>query len=226
MTQHVQKSVFTFMFTFASIILLAGCFVHVGESKANPSIGDGKDYSSVNKSLTISEGRSVGGASSVNGSLTLEDNVTAGEVSSVNGRLRVGDNVTVEELSTVNGRLTAGTNLVVNGEVSTVNGKIELSDPSLVKGDVTTVNGNIELDGVVVERNIETVNASIELNGDTHVQGDIVYNENRSNYSYNRKNPRLTIESGVKVDGDIILEREVDLDIADAETRSKVIEKF
>ena len=227
MTKPIQKSISTFFVAFFSVVMLGGCIVHVGASKANANVDGYSNYSEVNKSLRISEGRSVGNVSSVNGSLTIEDNVVAEEVSSVNGRLRVGENVTVDELSTVNGSLTAGEGLTSNHSVSTVNGKIDLSDKSMVKGNVSTVNGSIDLTGVVVEKDIETVNASISLSGNTHIMGDIIYKDNnRGKNKWKSKNPTLTIEKGVKVDGKIIVEREVDFDFADSSMMDKVVRKY
>lgn len=228
MTQQVRRPVLTFIAAIMSVILLAGCIVHVGASKANVNASFDQDYSSVNKSLTIGEGKTIRDASAVNGRLTVEDNVTAQDVSSVNGRLSVGDNVTLNDLSTVNGKISAGHGLMANGDVSTVNGKIELNEKSLVKGSVTSVNGKMALDGVDVENNIETVNASITLRGNTRVQGDIIYKRKNNKYSYNNynRNPILRIAKGVRIDGNIILEAPVDLEFDDESLQDKVIEKF
>jgi UDP-3-O-[3-hydroxymyristoyl] glucosamine N-acyltransferase len=226
MTQQVRRPVLTFIAATMSIILLAGCIVHVGASKANTNLSLDEDYSSVNKSLTIGEGKTIGDASAVNGSLTIKDNVIAQDVSSVNGRLSVGDNVTVDELSTVNGKITVGEGLVANSDVSTVNGKIELNEKSVVKGSVTSVNGKMELDGVEIEKNIETVNASITLRGNTHVQGNIIYKRRNNNNSYTKRNPVLRIGKDVKIDGNIILEGPVDLEFDDKSMNNQVIERF
>ncbi|MFT4653913.1 MAG: hypothetical protein ACI82S_001566 [Patiriisocius sp.] len=226
MTQQVRRPVLTFIVAIMSVILLAGCIVHLGASKVNAQVSIDDDYSSVNKSLTVGEGKTIGDASAVNGTLTIEDNVTAKDVSSVNGRLYVGDNVTVDELSSVNGNLSAGHGLLANRNVSTVNGKIELREKSLVKGNVSSVNGKMEIDGVDIQKNIETVNASIELSGNTHVQGDIVYKRKNNNNSYNNRNPVLRIRKGVRIDGNIILEGPVDLEFDDESLQSKVIKKL
>lgn len=228
MTQQVKRPVLTFIAAIMSIILLAGCIVHVGASKANANVSLDQDYSSVNKSLTIDEGKTIGDASAVNGSLKVEDNVTAQDVSSVNGRLSVGDNVTLDELSSVNGKISAGHGLMANSDVSTVNGKIELNEKSVVKGSVTSVNGKMELDGVDVEKNIETVNASITLMGNTRVQGDIIYKRKNNKHNYNsyKTKPVLRIGEGVIIDGNIILEAPVNLEFDDDSLQDQVIEKF
>jgi hypothetical protein len=226
MTQQVRRPVLTFIVAIMSVILLAGCIVHLGASKVNAQVSTDDDYSPANKYLTVGEGKTIGDASAVNFTLTIEDNVTAKDVSSVNGRLYVGDNVTVDELSSVNGNLSAGHGLLANRNVSTVNGKIKLREKSLVKGNVSSVNGKMEIDGVDIQKNIETVNASIELSGNTHVQGDIVYKRKNNNNSYNNRNPVLRIRKGVRIDGNIILEGPVDLEFDDESLQSKVIKKL
>jgi len=228
MTQQVRRPVLTFIAAIMSLILLAGCIVHVGASKARANVSLDNDHSSVNKSLTIDEGKSIRDASAVNGRLTLGDNVTARDVSSVNGRLAVGENVSLNDLSTVNGKIDAGRKLTASNDVSTVNGKIELNEESVVKGNVSSVNGKIELDGVDVGKNIETVNASITLSGNTRIQGDIIYKRRNNNHSYNsyKRNPVLRIEKDVRIEGNIILESEVDLEFDDESLHDKVIERF
>jgi DUF4097 and DUF4098 domain-containing protein YvlB len=226
MTQQVRRPVLTFILAVMSLILLAGCIVHVGSGKANARISLDSDYSSVNKSLTIPEGKTIGDASAVNGRLSVEDNVTAEDVSSVNGRLSVGNNVSLDDLSSVNGKLSAGHGLLANGDVSTVNGKIVLHEKSVVKGNVSSVNGKMEIHGVDIERNIETVNANIELSGNTKVQGDIIYKRRNNNSNYNKRNPLLSIKKGVVIEGDIIIEGPVDFDFDDKSLHDKVIKKY
>ena len=159
MRNQMRKPVFTFVGSVVSIILLAGCVVHVGAGENSNSWSDGKNYSEVNKSISIGDGKTVGNVSSVNGGLKLGDNVDAGKVSSVNGRLRVGSDARVDELSTVNGSLSSDEGLRSAGDVSTVNGSIKLKHNSNVGGTVSTVNGSINLEGVSIEKNIEKSNA-------------------------------------------------------------------
>jgi DUF4097 and DUF4098 domain-containing protein YvlB len=225
MRNQMRKPVFTFVGSVVSIILLAGCVVHVGAGENSNSWSDGKNYSEVNKSISIGDGKTVGNVSSVNGGLKLGDNVDAGKVSSVNGRLRVGSDARVDELSTVNGSLSSDEGLRSAGDVSTVNGSIKLKHNSNVGGTVSTVNGSINLEGVSIEKNIETVNGSIYLEDNTSVNGDIVFQWNKRN-NYQGKDPKLVIESGSIVEGQIILQRPVELDIEDKSTLDKVVEDF
>ena len=234
MTNQLRKPIFTFIGAVCSIILLAGCIVHVGAGEAgedgyasSSSWSEGKNYSEVNKSINIGDGQSVGNVSTVNGSLSMGDSVTADKVSSVNGRLSVGENANVRELSTVNGSLKVGEGLRTKNDVSTVNGSIKLRNDSEVGGTISTVNGSITLDGVRVEKNIETVNGSITLSENSLVNGDIVYRWNKNNYnSHTRKPPVLKIDGSSSVEGQIILEQEVELDFADKSLMDKVVERF
>ena len=226
MSKHVAKPVFTFITVILCSIVLTGCIIHVGSGKATASTAWGDDYSSVNKSLTIGEGKTVGDVSAVNGRLRIENNVSADDISSVNGRLSIGDNVSAADVSTVNGKLSAGKNLVATGDVSSVNGGIYLEQGSRVENDVTTVNGTIELDSVEVQRNIETVNGTISLMGTTSIKGDIVYRWNKSNSKYKGRNPVLEIGEDATVNGSIILERPVDLEFANDGLNEKVIRKY
>lgn len=226
MTQRVKKSVLTFIFTIITTVLLAGCIVHVGASKANVRISYDDDHSTVNKSLNIAKGNTIGDASTVNGKLTLNDNITAKDVSSVNGRLMVGNNVSLNDLSTVNGKLSAGPGLNAQGDVTTVNGKIELNKASVVKGNVTSVNGKIEINGVDIQKNIETVNGSVELTGNARVHGNIIYKHRKSYGDYKKSNPVLHIKKDVQIDGDIILQSPVDLEFENEDLHTKVVKNY
>lgn len=226
MSKRIRKPVFTFMGGFVLLIMLSGCIIHVGATKGDVDMEWGSDYSSVNKSLTISEGKEVGDVSAVNGSLTIRDNVTADDISSVNGSVKIGDNVSAKEITTVNGRLSAGKGLKVSGEVGSVNGTITLSENSVIEGELSTVNGTLELSGVTVAQNIETVNGSIDLDNASIVKGDIVYRWNKGNSKYKGRNPVLKISEDSIVEGRIILERPVDLEFENRDLESKVVKKY
>ena len=198
---------------------------------------------SVNKSIKIAAGEESDGASSVNGSISIgEDAVVTGNVKTVNGSIRVdagatiekastvngsvrlADNVKSETLSTVNGTVTLGSGTAVDGEVQTVNGRITLAQGASVLDDVTNVNGQIELMGAVVGGNIETVNGDIELYGDSVVKGNIVVNK-QSGWGWGKskkRKPRVVIGPGARVEGKIILEREVELYISETAEVSRV----
>lgn len=226
MSRHVKTPVYGFMVCFVTVIMLSGCIVHVGANSGSAEFEFDSDYSSVNKSLTISSGKHVGDASSVNGRLTIEDDVVAEDISSVNGSLKIGKNVRADEVSTVNGKLRADENLFVKGDVSSVNGSISLSSDSTVEGNVETVNGRIGLDSVMVQENIETVNGSIYLSGKTVVEGDIIYAENNNNRQYKGRYPELKVDEDVRITGNIILYRPVDLFLENKDLEDKLIKKY
>ncbi len=225
MSNRIKRPVFTFIGTVFSFILLSGCIVHVGASPSEYG-HSGSDYSSVNKSLKVSDGKEVGDLSSVNGRLSVGDRVSAEDISSVNGSLSIGSNVSAEDVSTVNGRLSASEGLRVSGDLTSVNGGISVARNSEILGDVTSVNGSIKLNGVTVGKNVETVNASIDILAGSQIKGNIVYQKTSRNNNYRGKNPKLSISADSSLDGQIILYREVDLDIDNSDLMKKVVRKY
>lgn len=189
---------------------------------------------SINKSVKIEAGSESDGASSVNGSVTVGDGATVtGSVSTVNGKVRVGDDAKIGDASTVNGALTLGTNVTaggletvngsisvgegaeIDGEVSAVNGGITLEQGSTVASHVSNVNGSIELVGAEVRGNVTTTNGGVHLSDKSVVKGDILI-EKPSFWSFgDSKKPRIIIGPGSVVEGNIVLEREVDLYISE-----------
>lgn len=191
---------------------------------------------SVNKSIKIAPGEEAGGASSVNGSITIgEDAVVTGNVRTVNGSIRVDDGATIEKastvngsvrlsenvksegLETVNGSVTVGPGSAVDGFVEAVNGRITLETGTSVADDVSNVNGEINLAGAEVAGNIETVNGDIELSDNAVVKGNIVVNK-KSGWGWGKskkRKPRVVIGPGSRVEGKLVLEREVELFISE-----------
>lgn len=224
MNNSTQKPIYSMLIGAFTMALLAGCIMQVDASATSKKgVADGDNFSSVNKSLTVKSGQTIGNASSVNGSLTIGDNVQANKITSVNGRLRLGENVTANKLSTVNGKLSADEGLNVSEEVTTVNGKIQISQNSEIGGKVASVNGTIDLKNVDVGGNLETINGNINIRDNTVVDGDIVFGSKNGKNYYNGPDPILSIENGSIVKGDIILRRPVDLEIEDADLRDKVV---
>jgi DUF4097 and DUF4098 domain-containing protein YvlB len=190
----------------------------------------------INKSVKIEAGAESGGASSVNGSISVgEDAVVTGNVKTVNGTIRVDQGASIEDastvngavrlaegvksgsLSTVNGSVKVGGSTAVDGEVSAVNGRITIEKGSNVSAGVSNVNGQIELEGAVVGGNLETVNGDVSLEDKSVVKGDLVVEKNSGwgwGKSKNRK-PRIVVGPGSRVEGKIILKREVELFISE-----------
>lgn len=210
----------------ALILSLSGCIIHVG--KDSNSRNHKNDVSSVLGSLEISEGKNVTDVSSVNGDVTLENNVTALNVDSVNGTIEVGDRVSVKRLETVNGGIETGKHFNASEGVETVNGSIRIRHSSTVQNNVETLNGDIDLENTNVMGDVQTLNGSITLTDDTHIHGDIIFASKNHHSKKSRYSslPVLEIEHGSIVDGDIILNREVELDIDDAELLRKVVYQY
>ena len=192
---------------------------------------------SINKSIKIGAGEEAGGATSVNGSISVgSDAVVTGNLKTVNGTIRIdagaqiqkattvngglrlSENVRAENLSTVNGSIKVGEGASIDGDVGAVNGRITLQRGTTVSEGVGNVNGQIELSGAIVGGNIETVNGDIELADQSVVRGDIVV-EKPGGWSWGkerRRKPRIVIGPGSRVEGEVHVEREVELFISDS----------
>jgi DUF4097 and DUF4098 domain-containing protein YvlB len=206
-------------------ISLSGCIIHVG--------GHGKDdfnldgVSSVFGDLEVSEGNQVNNVSAVNGDIALADNVIADEVDTVNGDIALADNVTVTSAQTVNGDIQSGHNLKVTGSVETVNGDIKVVKGGLINGNIITVNGDITLKGVEVGLDVTTSNGDINLSQSTHIKGDIVFRRQEKSFFKSRDpKPVLYIAADVQLDGQIILERDVQLKLDNPQLQGKVVRRF
>jgi len=191
-------------------------------------------YSNDNKSVRIDDGAESKGASSVNGSITVGKKATVtGSLSTVNGSIRVGegsriegastvngslrisDDSQTEDLQTVNGGIKVGEQVVVAGEIIAVNGKITVNMGSSVDGEVSNVNGSIVLSGSTVARDVSTVNGDIRVVDGAVVKGDVIVEEVSNSFFGNDKKPTVVIGPGSRVEGVLILKREVKLYISD-----------
>ncbi len=191
-------------------------------------------YSNDNKSVRIDDGAESNGASSVNGSITVGKKATVtGSLSTVNGSIRVGegsriegastvngslrisDDSHTEDLQTVNGGIRVGKQVVVDGEITAVNGKINVNTGSSVDGEVSNVNGSIVLSGSTVARDVSTVNGDIRVVDGAVVKGDVIVEEVSNSFFGNGKKPTVVIGPGSRVEGVLLLKREVKLYISD-----------
>jgi len=177
----------------------------------------GNNLSEVFDDIDISAGQTVGELSGVNSDIELGDNVTARAISTVNGDISMGYGVRIASINAVNGDIKADENLFVERSIATVNGDIHFDDGSEVGTDIGTVNGDIVLDQVTVGHNVTTVNGDITLEDATRISGDVVFKKNNNNYDWDDSDkPTLRIEDNVSIDGRIILNRKVNLDIPDS----------
>lgn len=174
--------------------------------------------SSVNGSISVGENAVVtGNVKTVNGTIRVDAGASIEKASTVNGSVRLSDNVKSESLSTVNGSVRVGASTSVDGDVTAVNGRITIDHGGTVSDDVGNVNGQIELAGAEVGGNLKTVNGDIDLDEGSVVKGDLVVEEN-SGWGWGKsksRKPRIVIGPGSRVEGMVILEREVELFISD-----------
>ncbi|WP_414830430.1 hypothetical protein [Alteromonas sp. H39] len=207
----------------ASGMTLSGCVIHVGGDNADH---DGANLSSVLGGFDIRDGRVVSDVSTVNGGIDIGNNVTAEDLETVNGGIELGDNVSVRSAEVVNGDIEAGENLRVTEDIETVNGDVLLGRFAEIGDDIETVNGDISLKESVVRGNVETVNGDITLKDNTLVAGDIVYEETHGDWNWDSSVPTLHIDASSKVEGMIILHREVKLDIENDALLGKVKRQY
>lgn len=203
--------------------LLAGLLATAGAMAAQANL------STVNKSLRIDAGERAGNIESVNGSIRVNSRADVGRIESVNGGIRLGDDVSAGSVQSVNGSITIGNNARIAGEVGTVNGGVQIGAGSAVQG-LSTVNGSVDLDSVLVDGDIESVNASLTLRSGTRVTGDVLIRKRKgggmSGWFGKSKPPRLVIEDDVVIEGRLILERKVDLKMADGARVGEIVGEY
>jgi predicted acyltransferase (DUF342 family) len=191
----------------------------------------------LNKSLSVEAGSSSNGESTVNGSISVgREAVVSGALETVNGSIRVDADARIEDAETVNGavRLAAGVtaqdvssvngtidlaeNVTVDGEVSVVNGKIVIGAGSEVSKDVSNVNGEMQIAGTSIGGDLATANGDVTLTDNSVLRGNLIV-EKPNGRLWNRadrRKPRIVIGPGVRIQGNIELEREVELYISDS----------
>jgi cytoskeletal protein CcmA (bactofilin family) len=197
---------------------------------------------SVNKSVKVPAGTESGGATSVNGSVTVgADAVVTGDVktvngkvhvdagasieeaSTVNGSVRIGKNVTSRSLGTVNGSIKVDESCTVDGEIEAVNGGISVASGTKIDRGVSNINGTIKLMGATVGGNVSTVSGDVHVLDGTVVQGHLIIEKPGGwGWGKDKRKPRVVIGPGSTIEGDIKLEREVELFISETASVGKV----
>ena len=205
-----------------TLAVAAGCIV-------SPAFADG-NQTTIDKvlgSASVGTNEHYDDISLVNGSVKMASNSSAKSVSTVNGSIELRDNVKLQSASTVNGSIESGKGLQVAGELSTVNGKILPGAEAVIGGNVASVNGDIVLDSSEVAKDISTVNGDITLTGNTVVKGDLVYKPRGKQKSFfgwrNNSKPKLHIAADAVVEGQILLQQEVELQLDNPAMQAKVI---
>lgn len=173
------------------------------------------NVSHVNKGISIQAGDRAGELDTVNGSITIGDNAVIASAETVNGSIRVGEGAQAKSLETVNGSIGAGARASVSGDVETVNGAISLGEDAEVFGNAETVNGGLRLAARAhVVGQLITHNGDITLQDNARVEGGILVKKNRSSwFSGKQRTPVITIGPGAQVDGKLVFEREVELNV-------------
>lgn len=181
--------------------------------------GSSNGESTVNGSISVGREAVVSGAlETVNGSIRVDADARIEDAETVNGAVRLAAGVTAQDVSSVNGTIDLAENVTVDGEVSVVNGKIVIGAGSEVSNDVSNVNGEIRIAGTSIGGDLATVNGDVTLTDNAILRGNLIVEEpnfrlwNRSD----RRKPRIVIGPGVRIQGNIELEREVELYISDS----------
>jgi acyl-[acyl carrier protein]--UDP-N-acetylglucosamine O-acyltransferase len=187
----------------------------------------------LNKDVEIAPGTESGGHSTVNGDITVgRDAVVNGDLETVNGSIEIQDNARVRDAETVNGRVriaagvTAGSIESVNGsievdrestvdEINVVNGRVELAPGVRVAENVENVNGEMNIEGAEIGGNLETVNGDVTLAEGARIGRDLVVRK-PDGVSVDRRRPKIVIGPGARVEGEIVLEREVELYVSES----------
>lgn len=186
---------------------LSGCVIKVGDVNSS-----GGDASTVFGKIEVDDHKVVGHLSTVNGNIELGQHVSAESLSTVNGNVETGEYTEIRSISVVNGNIDGDDGLVVKYGIETVNGNIELDDHSDVGEDVTTVNGDIELDDALVRGDVVTTNGDITLEDRSIVQGSVIFKEQNDNNWSSSQTPTLVIGEDAKIMGNVILQREVNIE--------------
>ena len=174
--------------------------------------------SSVNGSISVGNGAVIDGSlKTVNGSIRVDENVTLKDAETVNGTIRIESGSSADDVSSVNGAIRIGENVSLSGEVEVVNGKISLENGTKVADGVSNVNGEITLFGAEVGGDLSTVNGDVSLNDGSILRGDLVVEKPGNwGWSKNKRKPQVIIGPGSRVEGNIVLEREVELFISNS----------
>ncbi len=209
-------------FTVGLLILLMAVPVYGASVNKSIKVDAGSESdgaSTVNGSVSVGKGAVVTGTlKTVNGKIRVDENSRIKDAVTVNGSLSIADNVQAQSLTTVNGSVSVGEKSAIGGEISAVNGRITLEPGVAVAADVGNVNGDIEFEGSIVGGNVKTVSGNVDLHDGAVIKGDLII-EKPSMWGWSGKKsrvPEITIGPGSRVEGKIVLEREVKLYISDS----------
>ncbi|HET7844420.1 MAG TPA: hypothetical protein VFL14_09735, partial [Xanthomonadales bacterium] len=184
---------------------------------AATTFASARDYGSidkVNSGITIEANSTADSLETVNGGVHVGANSKVGSVESVNGGIHLEDGVQATSVDTVNGGVTLGAKAIVRNDVETVNGGITLEDDADVGGKLSNVNGGVQRARAHVAGGIETVQGDIRIGSGARVEGGILVekpNNGWISWGKPQRPPRVVIEAGAVVEGDLRFEHEVEL---------------
>jgi DUF4097 and DUF4098 domain-containing protein YvlB len=184
---------------------------------------ESRGESSVNGSINVGRGATVTGSlKTVNGEIRIDDDAIVEDLQTVNGSIKLGSNAVADDISGVNGSIRLGENSTVNGEVSVVNGKISSENGSRISRDVRNVNGELQIVATRIGGDLTTVNGDVLLTDASTLSGNLTV-EKPSGWNWNKKRvPQIVIGPGSVVEGEIRLERKVELYIHETASVSGV----
>lgn len=166
---------------------------------------------SINRSIHIEDGRSVGGFNTINGSITIgEECRVGGSCRSVNGIIEVGRLSRIRDVQTVNGRILIENEAVVRGDIESVNGSVGCRRGVEISGEINTVNGDIDLENTTVARDLTTYTGDVLLESRSIIRGDIIVKKSNSR-SRRRRTLHIEITDNSVVHGNIIV-RDYDIE--------------
>jgi DUF4097 and DUF4098 domain-containing protein YvlB len=180
--------------------------------------GDDSDVDKVNGSIHLPENSTAGKLSTVNGSIHVGANSHVRNASTVNGGVEIGGGSQLDSVETVNGGVSIGEKVKVAKTVETVNGSISLDSGADVAGKVSNVNGGIRLDTAHIGGGLETASGDINIGANSHIEGGIVVDEDRSWLKVGNHKPRVVVGPHATVQGKMTFKREVDLFVSDSAT--------
>jgi len=163
-----------------------------------------------------------GSYSTVNKSIRISDNATAGDVDSVNGSIRIGANSFVDSIESVNGSIKLGNDVTVDDNVEAVNGTITLQAGCQVGGHIETVNGTVRMENTTVAENVETVNGALRILDRSEVLGNVVVRK-PNGWSSRQKPVRVEIGQDVVVHGKLVFEHPVELSLHETARVGEII---
>ena len=150
----------------------------------------------------------------INGNVVVEEGAKVSDCETVNGSVRIGDGTEAGDLRTVNGDLSVGRDAHIDGQVQLVNGSVRLASGSRVQGDVGTVNGLIEMRSATVNGDLTNTNGGMLITDGSEVLGGI--RVEAVDEGSEGEPPRIIVGPGVRIRGESVFERPVELHVHDS----------